>query len=54
LNKFEIVQGSDFLFRFLDEKGQISRLIKMRNPWGSMEWNGDWSDGSKKWTPKIR
>lgn len=26
----------------------------MRNPWGSMEWKGDWSDNSKLWTPKIR
>jgi len=23
----------------------------MRNPWGTGEWKGDWSDNSKKWTP---
>lgn len=28
-------------------------LLKLRNPWGSMEWKGDWSEGSSKWTPEI-
>lgn len=26
-------------------------LVKLRNPWGQGEWNGDWSDKSDKWTP---
>jgi hypothetical protein len=30
------------------------KLLKIRNPWGSFEWNGAWSDNSKKWTPEIR
>lgn len=25
------------------------KLIKLRNPWGSFEWSGDWSDNSEKW-----
>jgi len=25
------------------------RLIQIRNPWGSGEWRGDWSDKSSKW-----
>nr|XP_005576244.2 calpain-14 isoform X3 [Macaca fascicularis] len=24
-------------------------LIKLRNPWGQVEWKGDWSDSSSKW-----
>lgn len=25
------------------------KLVKIRNPWGNWEWNGDWSDDSPKW-----
>ncbi|KAH0622642.1 hypothetical protein JD844_025124 [Phrynosoma platyrhinos] len=24
-------------------------LVRLRNPWGKMEWKGDWSDNSGKW-----
>ena len=30
------------------------RLLKIRNPYGMKEWNGDWSDKSRKWTVKTR
>jgi hypothetical protein len=29
------------------------KLLKLRNPWGETEWEGDWSDGSKMWTPEL-
>jgi hypothetical protein len=29
-------------------------LLKVRNPWGEQEWNGDWSDHSPKWTAVTR
>ncbi|KAG0238146.1 hypothetical protein BGW42_007137 [Actinomortierella wolfii] len=29
------------------------RLVHIRNPWGSVEWKGDWSDDSDKWTPEA-
>ncbi len=32
------------------------RLVKLRNPWGSFEWTGDWSDKSELWKkhPQIK
>ena len=31
------------------------KLVKLRNPWGrSGEWKGDWSDGSSKWTRRMK
>jgi hypothetical protein len=26
----------------------------LRNPWGSGEWTGDWSDNSPLWTEELR
>lgn len=32
------------------------RLVLIRNPWGSGEWTGDWSDNSSKWAefPEVK
>ena len=34
--------------------GKKVRLLKCRNPWGSDEWTGAWSDNSKNWTDQLR
>lgn len=37
-----------------DGDGNPVKLVKLRNPWGKTEWQGDWSDNSSKWTPELK
>jgi len=30
------------------------KLVKLRNPWGNLEWSGDWSDNSPLWTQQMQ
>ena len=30
------------------------RLLNIRNPWGTFEWDGDWSDKSSLWTKEMK
>ena len=41
------------LFTINTKKGFV-KLMKLRNPWGKVEWKGDWSDRSYLWTDALR
>jgi len=30
------------------------KVVRLRNPWGNGEWNGDWSDSSSKWSSSTK
>jgi calpain-15 len=32
----------------------VVKLLKLRNPWGHKEWQGEWSDKSSKWTTELK
>uniref|UniRef100_A0A671WTC6 Zgc:136872 n=1 Tax=Sparus aurata TaxID=8175 RepID=A0A671WTC6_SPAAU len=47
-----LVQGHAYTVTGVKEvisQGQIVNLVRLWNPWGQGEWNGDWSDGSPLW-----
>ena len=37
-----------------DKNGEPVNLIMLRNPWGTFEWKGDWSDKSDCWTDEAK
>ena len=37
-----------------DESENTITLVLLRNPWGSFEWKGDWSDASDLWTDELK
>ncbi|XP_065257144.1 calpain-11 [Emys orbicularis] len=36
-------------FTEVDYRGRQEQLIRIRNPWGQVEWTGAWCDGSSEW-----
>ncbi|KAH7337137.1 hypothetical protein B0J17DRAFT_600095 [Rhizoctonia solani] len=44
-----LFEGHDYsVIAALEVNGK--RFLRIRNPWGKVEWTGAWSDGSKEWT----
>ena len=39
---------------YFNYEGKIIKLIKLRNPWGEKEFNGQWSDNSLEWNDELR
>ncbi|XP_050565515.1 calpain-2 catalytic subunit [Cygnus atratus] len=38
-------------------RGSVQRLIRIRNPWGEVEWTGKWNDNCPNWSgvdPEVR
>jgi hypothetical protein len=49
-----LVAGHAYTLVSAKQTSKGDRLVKLRNPWGSMEWTGDWSDSSPLWTEEMQ
>lgn len=46
-NQYELVHPSE------PKSPEHIKLLKIRNPWGSGEWTGNWRDNDPKWNPTL-
>lgn len=44
-----LLMGHAYSITGLEELDSGTRLVRIRNPWGQVEWNGEWSDSSPAW-----
>ncbi|XP_030626334.1 calpain 2, (m/II) large subunit, like isoform X2 [Chanos chanos] len=48
----QLVKGHAYSVTGAEEvvyRGELTKLIRIRNPWGQVEWTGPWSDRSSQW-----
>ncbi|KAM6986007.1 calpain-1 catalytic subunit [Aplochiton taeniatus] len=56
----KLVKGHAYSVTGVEEvewKGSPIKLLRIRNPWGEVEWTGPWSDNSREWSgvdPSVR
>uniref|UniRef100_A0A8C8H730 Calpain-1 catalytic subunit n=1 Tax=Oncorhynchus tshawytscha TaxID=74940 RepID=A0A8C8H730_ONCTS len=56
----KLVKGHAYSVTGVEEvefKGSPTKLLRIRNPWGEVEWTGAWSDNSREWAgvdPSVR
>uniref|UniRef100_A0A3P8XJ51 Calpain-1 catalytic subunit n=1 Tax=Esox lucius TaxID=8010 RepID=A0A3P8XJ51_ESOLU len=56
----KLVKGHAYSVTGVDEvsyRGRMTKLVRIRNPWGEVEWTGAWSDNGREWEgvePSVR
>ncbi|XP_060943210.1 calpain-2 catalytic subunit-like [Limanda limanda] len=52
VTSLKLVKGHAYSLTGAEEvrcRGIVVQLVRIRNPWGQVEWTGPWSDGSSEW-----
>lgn len=55
----QVMKGTGLIpshaYQILDvREAESKQFVQLRNPWGKFEWNGEFSNKSKAWTPSLK